>query len=68
MKRAVETRIGDILYIDQPKKEYTPLDAIELMKRARCVGICFGVSKHIYKLKYLENAKTWKDVNVNESK
>ena len=68
METTNATKIGDVLYIQAPKKKFLPEYVYYLLEHYECNGVCFGNSRHIYKQKDLKPAKDWNEVTQNESK
>ena len=68
METTNATKVGEVLYIQAPKKKFLPAYVYYLLEYHECKGVCFGNSKHIYKQKDLKTAKDWDEVTQNESK
>ena len=62
-KTVTATRVGDILYIDAPKKLFLPTYVYYLLQSKGCTKVCFNASKTIYKLEHLKGEEDWKNVD-----
>lgn len=62
-KTVSATIVGDILYIDAPKKLFLPSYVYYLLQSKGCTRVCFNASKTIYKLEHLQGEEDWKNVD-----
>ena len=62
-KTVTATRVGDILYIEAPKKLFLPAYVYYLLQSKGCTKACFNASKTTYKLEHLKGEEDWKNVD-----
>lgn len=62
MEKTNADKVGDILYIKAPRSKFIPAYAYYLLEHFKCNGVCFGLSKKIYKKENLKGKNDWKDV------
>lgn len=68
MEKTNASRVGDILYIEAPKKKFIPSYVYYLLEYYECNKVCFGASSHMFKKEHLKGMNDWKEVTKNESK
>lgn len=64
MEKANANRVGDILYIEAPKKKFVPGYVYYLLDYFKCNFVCFGTSSKMYKKENLKGKDDWKDVQM----
>ena len=62
MEKTNADKVGDILYITAPRSKFIPAYVYYLLEHFKCNGVCFGLSKKIYKKENLKGKNDWKDV------
>ena len=62
MEKTNADKVGDILYIKAPRSKFIPAYVYYLLEHFKCNGVCFGLSKKIYKKENLKDKNDWKDV------
>lgn len=62
MEKTNADKVGDILYIRAPRSKFIPAYIYYLLEHFKCNGVCFGLSKKIYKKENLKGKNDWKDV------
>jgi len=68
MEKTNASKVGDTLYIAAPRSKFIPAYVFYLLEHFKCNGVCFGLSKKIYKKENLKGKNDWKDVIEDESK
>lgn len=67
METCNATILGDILYIDAPKKKFLPSYVYYLLQSKKCTKVCFGARK-VYYIENLKGKENWKDVDKKPKK
>ena len=62
METCTAYKVGNILYIDAPKKKFLPSYVYYLVQSKECTFACFG-SRTLYHLDDMKGKESWKDVN-----
>ena len=62
MKKTNASKVGDTLYIKEPRSKFIRAYVYYLLEHFKCNGVCFGLSKKIYKKENLKDKNDWKDV------
>ena len=62
MEKTNADKVGDTLYIKAPRSKFIPAYVYYLLEHFKCNGVCFGLSKKIYKKENLKDKNDWKDV------
>lgn len=62
MEKTNADKVGDTLYIKAPRSKFIPAYVYYLLEHFECNGVCFGLSKKIYKKENLKGKNDWKDV------
>ena len=62
MEKTNADKVGDTLYIKAPRSKFIPAYVYYLLEHLECNGVCFGLSKKIYKKENLKGKNDWKDV------
>ena len=62
MEKTNASKVGDTLYIEEPRSKFIPAYVYYLLEHFKCNGVCFGLSKKIYKKENLKDKNDWKDV------
>ena len=62
MEKTNASKVGDTLYIKEPRSKFIPAYVYYLLEHFKCNGVCFGLSKKIYKKENLKGKNDWEAV------